>query len=166
MSVVVNDANTLIDMLEIEISDEFFRLPFETHTTDFVSAEIKGEISNKFQNYVRKKLIDIYSLSSEELDKVVNLSNSYPPLSQSDCSFLWLCQHLSATLLTGDKQLKKIASRKNIPIHGSIWIFKQLIFHGEISPRIAAIKLKELMKINDRLPENECRKKIKEWESL
>jgi len=45
---VVNKANTLIDMLEIGISDEFFRLPFEIHTTDFVKAEIKGEGSNRF----------------------------------------------------------------------------------------------------------------------
>jgi len=165
MIIVVNDANTLIDMLEIEISDEFFRLPFEIHTTDFVSSKIKGEILNRFQNYVKKKLINIHSLSGEELDEVVNLSNDYPPLSQSDCSCLWLCQHLSAILLTGDKQLKIIASRKNIPIHGSIWIFEQLISHGEISPEVAGNKLKELMDINDRLPEKECLEKIREWES-
>jgi len=72
-----------------------------------------------------------------------------------------LCQHLSATLLTGDKQLRKIASKKHIPIYGSILIFEQLISHEEISPGLATIKLKEFMEINDRLPEKECQKKDK-----
>ena len=32
MIIVVNDASILIDLMKIDLSDEFFRLPFEMHT--------------------------------------------------------------------------------------------------------------------------------------
>jgi len=165
MIVVVNDASILIDILEIDMSDEFFCLPFEMYTTDLVSSEIKGEILNRFQFYVRNKMINIHSFSNVELDEVVNLSNNNPPLSQSDCSCLWLCKHLSATLLTGDKKLKNIASNNHIHVHGTLWIFKQLLSFEKITPGEAVNKLKELIKINPRLPRKECLKKMKEWKS-
>jgi len=165
MIIVVNEASILIDMLEIKLSDEFFHLPYEMHTTDLVGAEIKGKISKRFQKCIRRKTINIHNLSSEKMDDVVNLNDSYPPLSIQECSCLWLCQHLSATLLTGDNKLKEIASGVHIPVHGTIWVFDQLISQGETSPRTAANKLRELMKINKWLPKKECRKKIKEWES-
>ncbi|MFW6131600.1 MAG: hypothetical protein ACOC5F_03275 [Candidatus Aminicenantaceae bacterium] len=165
MIVVVNDASILFDILETDISDEFFCLPFKMYTSDLVSSEIKGEFLKLFQNYVRNKMINIYNFSSEEWNEVVDLSHHYPTVSQSDCSCLWLCQHLSAMLLTGDKKLKNVASGKHIRVHGTIWIFEQLISHKKIRPREASNKLDELIKINPRLPRNECFKKIKEWKS-
>jgi len=32
MIIVVNDASILIDLLKVDLSDEFFRLPYDMHT--------------------------------------------------------------------------------------------------------------------------------------
>jgi len=34
MIIVVNDASLLIDLLKIDLSNDFFRLPFDMHTTN------------------------------------------------------------------------------------------------------------------------------------
>lgn len=65
MIIVVNDASLLIDLLKIDLSDDFFRLPFDMHTTDLVSAEITDENTDRFQKYV-KKMIQIWDFSFEE----------------------------------------------------------------------------------------------------
>jgi len=40
MILLVNDANILIDLLKIDLLAAFFRLSYEFHVTDFVTAEI------------------------------------------------------------------------------------------------------------------------------
>ncbi len=40
MILLVNDANILIDLLQINLMSAFFRLPYEFHVTDLVAAEV------------------------------------------------------------------------------------------------------------------------------
>ena len=82
----------------------------------------------------------------------------------SDCSCLYLCQKLNAEiLLTGDKKLRSTASEYHITVHGIIWILENLINHEIILPAEGAMKLEDLLEINPRLPESECRRWIKFW---
>ena len=165
MKIVVNDASILIDLFKIDLSDEFFSLTFEMHTTDLVSVEITDESAEKLGRYVEKKMIQIQSFSSEEWEEVNEIKENNPPLSLADCSCLWLCNHLSATLLTSDGRLRKSAIDKDIPIHGILWVFEQLVHQEEITAGEDASRLKELMEINPRLPREECHKKLKKWKS-
>jgi len=41
MQIVVNDTNLFIDLIHAELIEQFFQLPFEVHTTDFVIGEIE-----------------------------------------------------------------------------------------------------------------------------
>lgn len=165
MIIVVNDASILIDLLKIDLSDEFFRLPYDMHTTDLVGAEITDESAKRFQQYIEKKMINIHSFSDEEWEKVVYIKAENPPLSLADCSCFWLCKQLSATLLTSDGKLRSSASENGIPVHGIIWVCEQLISQEEIPVGEAEKKLKELMEINPRLPREECHRCLKKWKS-
>lgn len=165
MKIVVNDASILIDLFKIDMADEFFLLPYEMHTTDLVSVEIADESAEKFRRYIEKKMIQIQSFSFEEWEEVYEIRAINPPLSLADCSCLWLCNHLSATLLTSDGRLRKSAIDKNIPTHGILWVFEKLISQGEITIGKAAEKLKILLEINPRLPRKECLKRLKRWKS-
>ena len=165
MIIVVSDASILIDLLKIDLSDDFFRLPYDIHTTDLVGAEITDENAEQFQQYINKKLINIYSFSDEEWEEVVYIKNENPPLSMADCSCFWLCKQLSATLLTSDGKLRSSASEGHIPVHGILWVFEKLVSQGEITIGKAAEKLKILLEINPRLPHKECHKTIKKWKS-
>jgi len=165
MIIFVSDASILIDLLKIDLSDEFFRLPYDIHTTDLVGAEITDENAEQFQQYINKKLINIHSFSDEEWEEVVYIKNENPPLSMADCSCFWLCKQLSATLLTSDGKLRSSAFEKGISVHGILWVFEELISHKEITVQKAKKKLKELMEINPRLPREECQKRLKKWKS-
>ena len=70
MIIVVNDASILIDLMKIDLSDEFFRLPFEMHTTNLVSGEVIDENALRFQQYIKKKKIQIWSFSDKEFEEV------------------------------------------------------------------------------------------------
>jgi predicted nucleic acid-binding protein len=165
MKIVVNDASILIDLLKIDMSDDFFRLPFEMHTTDLVSVEITDESAEKFGRYVEKIMIKIQSFSSGEWEEVNEIKANNPPLSLADCSCLCLCNHLSATLLTSDGRLRKSAIDKSITVHGILWVFEQLVHKEEITAGEAASKLKELMEIYPRLPREEYHKRLKNWKT-
>ena len=165
MIIVVNDASILIDLLKVDLSDEFFRLPFEMHTTDLVSAEITDESAKRFQRYIEKKMINIHSFSGEDWEEVVHIKDENPPLSMADCSCVWLCKQLSAILLTSDGKLKRSASEIGIPVHGIFWVFEQLISQEKITRREADNKLKALIEINPWLPRDECLKRLKKWKS-
>ncbi len=41
--IVVNDTNVFIDLHAVGLLEEFFHLPWEVHTTDFVLLELKRE---------------------------------------------------------------------------------------------------------------------------
>jgi len=165
MIIVVNDASILIDLLKVDLSDEFFRLPFEMYTTNLVSAEITDESAKQFHQYIEKKMINIHSFSDEELEKVVYIKAENPPLSLADCSCFWLCKQLSAILLTSDGKLRSSASEKGIIVHGILWVFDQLVSQEEITRREAENKLKVLIEINPWLPRDECLKRLKKWKS-
>lgn len=66
MIIVVNDASILIDLLKIDLSSEFFRLPFEMHTTDIVRSEITDENADRFQRYIDNNMFQIRIFSTEE----------------------------------------------------------------------------------------------------
>jgi len=165
MIIVVNDASILIDLMKIDLSDEFFRLPFEMHTTNLVSGEVIDENALRFQQYIKKKKIQIWSFSDKEFEEVLKIKSDNPPLSMADCSCFWLCRQLSGTLLTSDGRLRRSASEKDIPVHGILWVFDQLIFQKDITVWGAHRKLKLLMEINPRLPREECEKRLKKWKS-
>ncbi len=165
MIIVVNDASILIDLMKIDLSDEFFRLPFKMHTTDLVSGEVTDENALRFQQYIKKKKIQIWSFSDKEFEEVLKIKSDNPPLSMADCSCFWLCRQLSGTLLTSDGRLRCSASEKDIPVHGILWVFDNLISEKEISIGNAESKLKVLMDINPRLPRMECYKRLKKWKS-
>jgi hypothetical protein len=71
---------------------------------------------------------------------------------------------LNGILLTGDGQLRKQSSKSDIEIRGILYLFDLLIAEGKLSYEAAIHKLKELAELNSRLPENEGRLRLEEWD--
>lgn len=47
MIIVVNDACFLIDLIDVDLLDEFFQLGFQPHITPSVLAELEGDLYEK-----------------------------------------------------------------------------------------------------------------------
>lgn len=162
MEFVISDACIFIDLLYIDLINEFFELPFEFYTTDFVVSEITNP---KHLSVIRKfidfKKLKVLNASPDKLSEIIHISRKHPKLSIADCSVFYFGKRNNLTVLTNDKRLRKLSS--DIEVHGVLWVFDCLILNRIISKNKAITKLHELTEINQRLPMDECQKKIIEW---
>ena len=163
MILLVNDAVILIDLLKIDLIGQFFQLKHEFYVTDFVAAEVQEKNVDQLNSFLQEERLIKKSFSFEELFQIQLLEVEHRALSIPDCSCLYLAGKLSATLLTGDGALRRIAGQNKIPVHGILWVFDELVKHALISPKIAHEKLKKMISINNRLPVDECNKRLMKW---
>ena len=164
MIFLVNDANILIDLLKIGLLDSFFRLTYDFQVTDMVVAEIQEDNAADLHPFLAKGLLAQQGFTFEELIHIQALEVENPGLSIPDCSCLYLSQIKSATLLTGDAALRRVAEQKAIPVHGILWCFDEMVASEIITLDEAREKLVLLMVMNPRIPERECKKRLKQWE--
>lgn len=163
MILLVNDAGILIDLLKADLIESFFGLGYECHVTDMVAAEVKEENATQLDNFFNTGRLIKKTFEFEELLQIQAMEIRHKALSIPDCSCLYLSQKLSATLLTGDAALRRIARQNNIRVHGLLWVFDELLRHRLISVIVACEKLERLISINPRLPMDECEKRLIKW---
>ena len=166
MKIVVNDANILIDLVELKILHWFFKLEFEFHTTIFILDELFVEQKEALLPYIETGSLIVDDITEEDLIEIFKIRNTKPSLSEQDCSAFYKAQKHSAILITSDNTLRKFAQENNVEVHGHLWVFDNLV-NNKILMGITAIeKLKELCNvINPKLglPNGECLKRINLW---
>jgi predicted nucleic acid-binding protein len=165
MIIVITDACFLIDLIDIDLFEEFLGLGYQVHITSSVFAELEGdEYVKPVSNCIKRKKMFLYNLTAADQTALEKLMiNHSSRLSESDCSCLYLAKEINATMLTCEKLLTKVARNLDIDVHGSLWILDRLLDASLITRRIAYRKLKDLMSINPRLPVIECKKRLKRW---
>lgn len=165
MEIIVNDTNIFIDLHSIGLLDALCELPYDVRTVDFVVAEITdpGQ-SDAISHLAFEGKIRIESFNPEELVEIISEHSSVPGnISIPDCSVCYYARKHSATLLTGDRQLRKYAESGNIAVRGILFIFDEVVANNILSLPQAAMKLRELVAINVRLPKAEIEKRINLW---
>ncbi len=163
MIVLINDAGILIDLLKANLIEPFFRLKYKLHVTDFVANEVHEDNADQLETFVDDGRLIKKTFDFEELMEIQLLEVQHKALSIPDCSCIYLSKKLSATLLTGDAALRRIAEENKIPVHGLLWVFDELIQQELISRKTAYAKLKHILSVNPRLPVDECEKRLKKW---
>lgn len=163
MIVLVNDASILIDLLKLDLLDPFFQLPCQFHVTDLAAGEILEENVDELNRYIEKGTLLKRSFGFEELLEISQIQNTHRGLSLSDCSSVFLSKKLSATLLTGDAVMRRVAKKNGIRVHGMLWVFEEMVGQSLLSKSLAHNKLIRLMEINPRLPFRKCRKRLNAW---
>ena len=168
--IVVNDTNVFIDLIDAGLLDEFFRLPWEVHTTDSVMLEVKREGEREaVEEYIRSGFLKVGNFSPKEVIKILDLLSSQrgkSNVSFTDCSVWFYARTHKCSLLTGDWKLRKQAINDGIDVHGIIYVFDKLVERAIIGADIAVERLKILKSNNPRLPMDEINKRILEWSKL
>ena len=154
MEIIVNDTNIFIDLYSCNLLDDFFMLPYNIHTTDFVMNELKEDEQRKVVTKFRNSgQLTIKSFDPQEILSIweyYRMANKACNLSIEDCSVLKYTKSLNvARLLTGDKTWRTRA---------------ELVKHKIISPKEAVCHLKLLIEKNVRLPKDEIEKRFILWE--
>lgn len=165
MEIIVNDTNIFIDLQSIGLLRELCDLPYDVRTVDFVVNEIKDRAqADSLATLVGEGKIKVESFNINELAEIIEEHSTVSGnLSVPDCSVCYYARKHSATLLTGDRQLRRYAENNNVTVRGVLFIFDELVAHNIIKTGIAAQKLRELTNINVRLPKSEIEKRIKKW---
>jgi len=160
-SVCVADANVLIDLHAGGLLWAAFRLPFSWVTSDLVVSELEEPDG---QTLVARGLERV-GLAGPQVQEVFQLAGQYRRVSVYDLSALVLARTLQATLLTGDKHLRRIAEREEVPVHGILWILDEIVQTGVVTPSIVAVALERMLESGSRLPGAECRRRLRRWSS-
>jgi rRNA-processing protein FCF1 len=165
MEIVVNDTNILIDLYTIDFLEQLFRLPITVHTVDFVINEIKDELQLKsIKEYTDNGLLHVHRFTADELTDVLELyEKASGNVSLTDCSVWHYAKRNNYILLTGDRQLRTRAKNSNVTVKGIIYVFDSLVEYKLIEPSLAADKLEELFRINQRLPKKIIQERIDAW---
>lgn len=164
--IIVNDANILIDLVELKILPYFFKLDYQFRTTGIILNELFPEQQEALEPYIETGRLLVEELTDEELVEIALIQASKTKLSEQDCSAYFQALKHKATLITSDNLLRKFAKSKNIDVHGHLWVFDNLYQQNIISGVRAIEKLNQLCnEVNPRLglPKAECTKRIELW---
>lgn len=165
MTIVVNDACLIIDLIDVELFNEFLQLELQPHITLSIMAELEDDdYSEPLKENIKQGNLTLHTLSGDDQRNIEKLMQEHSSrLSEPDCSCLYLAQKINATILTCERLLTKTAKSLNIEVHGSLWVLDQLVEASIISQKTAHLKLIELTAKNNRLPKKECEKRLKQW---
>jgi hypothetical protein len=171
-TIVVKDANVLIDLEVMGLLDLWFQLDYTTLTTSFIVTEL--EIGNHYTclAYVRTGSLRRVKFELDEMEEVEALYQQEQPhgISFADASVLYLAERENACLLSGDKALRALCAQRQLTFHGTFWIMERLIESGVLCPRVAASKLKYLFTLTGEqkrfLPQKQGHSLIIKWDSM
>lgn len=165
--IVVSDTNIFIDLVKLELLGDFFSLPWDIHTTDFVINELEvPEQKAAVTAFIKRKKLTVGKLNAAEVGIIAERSElTGGKISITDFSVCHYAQKNNYTLLTGDMNLRKVAVKENISVHGILFLFDELVKHAVLPSELAAETLKKLKGINTRLPLDEVDTRINKWEA-
>lgn len=171
MKIVIQDANIIIDAINMGITRYFKEMGVEFHTTDLVNNEIRGDVQRlNFDQLIAEGLMLIDTLEGEDAMKLFSMTMEYSAISNltpEDCSVMVLAEKYDARLLTGDQKLVRFAKKRDIIVNGILWITDTLVEKGIVSKQEMIQYLEKLKETNRRAPKqtderiNDYKKSIK-----
>jgi len=101
------------------------------HTTDFVVAELVNEEQlDWLEELINVQKLVVNGFSGEEIAAIFEKEKDNFGLSLTDCSaWQWAAKN-EGILLTGDAQLRRVATEAGVEVHGSIWLLESCCGRG------------------------------------
>jgi len=162
MRAAVFDANIFIDLLHAELFPDFLKLGYVKYAPPDIIGEVHEAEKNLLIEAIASGRINVPVI--EDLTPILELTEKHSPLSFQDCACLHLALDLGAMLVTGEKPLRKIAGETyKLEVHGSLFIFDELVKFSLLTPRRAHERLIRLIATGTYLPHEECQKRLRAW---
>jgi len=170
MKIAVNDACIFIDIIELNLTGQFFKLDIEVHTSVDVFNELHDDHRAILNAYQTVGILFIHNISPAEKRQILN--EDFPKaLSCMDKTVLFLAKKLGAYILSSDQPVRKYSKSNAIEYHGMLWVFERLIDAKRVTPSeaiklINALVSKNMIYINSRELSLEVNKRIKQWMAM
>jgi predicted nucleic acid-binding protein len=164
--VAIQDANILIDLVNIGLFPHCLALVYEFTTTELIfQSELNEVQKSAIQPHIDSGKFIIIKITVDELVEIQAASMEDRRLSEQDWSVIYYAAKQEALLMSGDRQLRRVAEAKSLEVRGIIWLFDQLVTDEIISKTEASAFMKALVSRNQRLPMEECNKRIALWDA-
>lgn len=167
MRIAVTDACIFIELHDLGLTELFFELPCEIHTSIDVVNEVLNEQARVLFAFEQRRKLKIHSIGEGERFEI--LRSHFPKaLSENDKTVLFLAGRLDAVVLSSDKAVRNYSKRLGLEYHGILWILDQLVGCGFLCATDAASKVERLLTQNLFYQNNleliiEIKKRIREW---
>ncbi|MFZ1040728.1 MAG: hypothetical protein WCA79_06415 [Anaerolineales bacterium] len=161
-SQLILDTNVLIDLHRGNVLNLFFRLPYRFVSPDVIIAELQEPSGESLISLG----LQSGELSGERVLEVEMLSGHHANIAINDLFALVLAESLDAPLLTGDDRLRRLATRHNIPVHGTLWTLDEMVDKRTLKPVEASRALNNMLAGGSRLPSSECQQRLRTWENM
>lgn len=161
MKLHINDANILIDIVQLDLVDAFLSLGFELYTTDFVFAELE----TTQQQVLKSDKLIIIRPAEADLFAIANMTDLHNGLSFEDCSVWYFAEKMNGVLITGDGRLRTKAKASGIDVKGIIYIIEEIKMQNILNTKKCIEKMTALKVLNNRLPQTEITKRIELWQT-
>ena len=86
MKVVVNDANILIDLIKLDLLNQFFALECQFYSTDLILDELYDEQKKQLDIFIESERMKVLGFEAEDISRIVEIQEEKPQLSEQDCS--------------------------------------------------------------------------------
>lgn len=160
LTILVTDTNIWIDLVNGEILEMIFGLPFTFMIPDIAESEFSRQ--PKWDLLLKLGVVP-GELNGYQVADLINITQVNQSLSSNDVAAFILARDLATVLLTGDKHLRKMASDHGVQVHGLLWLMDELVGFGILDKNTAFDSLLRIMSQNSRLPQSECQERLKRW---
>lgn len=128
--IVVSDSSVLMDLAKAELIEPTLALPFEFMIPDVMLAKELLDLGRYKPRDLVRLGFRIGSLEgAETLQATAYFRQHRTQLSLNDC-FAWrLAEVHRAILMTGDSDLRKLADRASVEVHGVLWAIELMAAH-------------------------------------
>jgi rRNA-processing protein FCF1 len=121
MQIAISDTSCLIDFRKASLLEAFAQLPYDLAIPDILFEQELVNFSNA-EKELLERVLRIVSLSGEGVLKVQSVNRDYPALTLNDCfAFILAEQTPNCILMTGDRNLRNLATSSGIEVHGVLW---------------------------------------------
>lgn len=161
MLLLISDANIIIDLEAGEILEKLFQLPYQFAMPDVLYEE---EIEDG-SPYLIGMGLQTLVVESEYVEYAMSLGQHYgDEPGFNDRLALALAKQESCPLLTGDRNLRMLASQENAEIRGTLWLLSEVIEFGLLSHEETQQALVRMRERGRRLPWEEAERMIQRAE--
>lgn len=126
MPILVSDTSVLIDIERAGLMARLFALPYDFVVPDLL---FDRELASHGGDDLVARGLRIEDLSGAEVQLAAQVRRQNGALSLPDAYAFSLAHERGWTLLTGDGQLRALARRARLPMHGVLWVFDELEVH-------------------------------------
>jgi predicted nucleic acid-binding protein len=161
-SLVISDANILIDMETGGLLRPMFRLDYRFAVPDVL---FEVELRDHHPGLVKLGLRRM-ELTGEGVRYVETLASDKRAkgVGRYDLFALALARQENCMLLTGDTLMRTLAEGEGREVHGTIWLVEQIVTVSRITPKRARQAYDAMRKAGRRLPWDEVEGQLQRFE--